>query len=109
MVCLTVLYPRPSDPDTFHRRYLDEHVPIVNRFLSRHGLVRWSMGRTLDALDKHRRPIEFVANLYFESSPEAVLDALASPEGEQMLAHALGLADQGLESHISVIDEWTLA
>jgi uncharacterized protein (TIGR02118 family) len=106
MVCLTVLYPAPTNPDDFHRRYLNEHVPIVNRFLSDHGLTRWSMGRTLDALDKERRPVEFVANLYFDTSPEDVMEALSSPEGEDMLAHALALADNGLESHISVVEEW---
>jgi len=105
-VCLTVLYPPPSDADEFFRRYRDEHVPLVNDLLPSHGLVRWSVGRTLDALDRGRQPTEVIANLYFDAEPRDVLEALESPAGQRLAAHALSIADGGMISYLSVVEEW---
>lgn len=103
-VCLTVLYPRSSDPDGLYRRYRTEHAALVEQILRPVGLASWSFGRTLPLLDKSRKPYELIANLYFERPPEEVLAALGSPEGERLAKHALGLTDQGMDSFLSVID-----
>ncbi len=103
-VCLTVLYPRGSDPDGLYRRYRDEHAALVEEILRPVGLVSWSFGRTLPLLDKSRNPYELIANLYFERPPEEVLAALSSPAGERLAKHALSLTDQGMDSFLSVVD-----
>lgn len=70
---VTIQYARPDDPEAFDRRYLEQHVPLVEPVP---GLLRftWSKPRTSDEPE-----IYLVAELDF-ADKETMKAALGSPE-----------------------------
>jgi uncharacterized protein (TIGR02118 family) len=88
---LIVLYPPPADTAIFERRYRAEHAPMVlekipgvKRFVAAHVL-----GAPAGAAAYHR-----VAELYFDSL-ESLQAAMASPGGQETVAHALEISTGG--------------
>jgi uncharacterized protein (TIGR02118 family) len=91
MVKALVLYPPPTDGDTFERRYRDEHVPMVHERIP--GLRKFAAGRVVGS-PMGAAPYARVAELTFDSA-DALQAALGSPDGQAVVAHALELSTGG--------------
>jgi len=88
---LIVMYPHPTNLDTFEQRYADEHVPMAveklagkTRFVA--SLITGSVG---DAKPFHR-----IAEVYFPSM-QALEDCLNSPGGQETAGHAVEISTGG--------------
>jgi uncharacterized protein (TIGR02118 family) len=84
MYRLSVLYGRPTDPETFDRYYREVHLPIASRM---RGLTAWRLTwfRQQDG-DMGVPPIHLVADMYAED--KAAMDAVLA-----------SLRDGGVASH----------
>lgn len=91
MARLVVLYPNPTDPETFERRYREEHGPMVTEKMP--GLRQFTAGRVVDPPAGSGRYSHF-AELTFDSVA-AVHSALESEDGKQVVAHALEISTGG--------------
>ena len=78
MICLTVLYGHPTDPEAFDRYYHDIHIPLAKQMK---GLQGWTIGKC-QANDPTEKPAYYmIVSLYAESRAE--MEAiLSSPEGQ---------------------------
>ena len=88
---LIVLYPPPKDPDTFERRYRDEHTPMVHKNMT--GMRKFVASRVLGS-PAGAAPYHRVAELYFDSM-DALNAAASSAGGKSTVAHALELSTGG--------------
>src|SRR4051794_21204097 len=88
---LIVLYPPPADRTTFERRYLTEHRPMVVGKIPglRKFIAAEVLGTPAGAAPYHR-----VAELYFDSM-ESLQAAMASPDGQTAVAHAVEISTGG--------------
>lgn len=88
---LVVLYPPPTDVQTFERRYRDEHVPMVMKEINglRKFVAAKVVGSPMGAAQFHR-----IAELYFDSV-EALQAAMTSPGGQATGAHAAEISTGG--------------
>jgi uncharacterized protein (TIGR02118 family) len=89
---LIVLYPPPTDQDVFERRYREEHAPMVHAKIPH--LKRFVAARVLGTPGGALSPFQRVAELYFET-PDTLQKALASPGGQEAVAHALEISTGG--------------
>ena len=88
---LIVLYPPPTDPATFERRYSSEHAPMVVQKVP--GLKKFVAAQVLGT-PAGAAPYHRVAELYFDSI-EALQAAMASPGGQATVAHAMEISTGG--------------
>lgn len=88
---LVVLYPPPTDVETFERRYETEHAPMVRKQISglRKFVAAKVIGSPMGAAKFHR-----IAELYFDSI-EALQAAMTSPGGQATGAHAAEISTGG--------------
>jgi uncharacterized protein (TIGR02118 family) len=79
MIKYVALYRKPVDPETFERRYFDEHIPLVSQTP---GLVRAEVAKVarvfVPGFLGDTEPF-LVAELYFESK-DAMKAAFGSPQ-----------------------------
>ncbi len=102
MARLIVLYPQPTDLDTFDRRYRDEHAPMaIDGFP---GLRHFVAGRIVDA---GATGYSHFAELTFDSA-EALNAAVASESGQKTIAHALEISTGGPMT-VLVVEESVVA
>jgi uncharacterized protein (TIGR02118 family) len=86
-----VLYPRPTDIETFEKLYQNEHVPMALEKLA--GKTRFVATKVLGS-PTGTPPFYRVAEIHFPSM--AALEACAaSPGGQQTLAHAQSISTGG--------------
>jgi len=90
MPTLMVLYPTPTDADTFSRRYRDEHAPMVAEHLS---TARFKAYRVVGS-PAGPPPYALVAQLAFDSDA-AMQAALGTPGGQATAAHAGEISSGG--------------
>ena len=88
---LIVLYPPPADVATFERRYEVEHAPMVTEKVP--GMTRFVAARVLGT-PSGAAPYHRVAELYFESIG-SLQAAMASPGGQETVAHAMEISTGG--------------
>jgi uncharacterized protein (TIGR02118 family) len=88
---LIVLYPPPSDPAVFERRYREEHAPMVLETVP--GLKKFVAAHVL-ASPFGTIPYQRVAELYFDSMA-TLQAAMASAEGQSTVAHAMEISTGG--------------
>ncbi|AEF99098.1 EthD family reductase [Methylomonas methanica] len=89
---LIVMYPVPTDLETFERRYADEHVPMAVEKLA--GKTRFVASRIISNADKSAAAYHRIAEVYFPSL--SVLEAcLNSPGGQETAAHAVDISSGG--------------
>jgi uncharacterized protein (TIGR02118 family) len=88
---LIVLYPPPSDPATFERRYQSEHAPMVMAKVP--GLKKFVASQVLGT-PAGNAPYQRVAELYFDSM-DSLQAAMASAGGQATVAHALEISTGG--------------
>jgi len=88
---LIVLYPTPTDQDTFERRYQAEHGPMVHEKIP--GLKKFFSARVVGT---PAGPAQYqrVAELYFDSM-ESLKAAMSSPGGQTTVAHAVEISTGG--------------
>ena len=90
MHCLTVLYPRPDDPDRFKRDYVDTHLPLAKGLP---GLQSCSWGFPV-ALGPGDDTAFCIFQAVFESA-EAMGAALQSEIGGQVAADVPNYSPKG--------------
>jgi uncharacterized protein (TIGR02118 family) len=90
---LIVLYPPPTDPEVFERRYREEHAPMVHAKIPH--LKRFVAARVLGTPAGTPSQYQRVEELYFET-PDALQKAMASEGGQQTAAHAIEISTGGL-------------
>ena len=88
---IMVLYPPPTDVETFERRYRDEHIPMARKNLV--GVTKFVATRVLGS-PGGAAPYQRVAELHFDSI-EALQAAMASPGGQATVAHAVEISTGG--------------
>lgn len=88
---LIVLYPPPSDPAAFERRYRLEHAPLVMERIP--GLRKFVAAHVL-ASPTGAVSYQRVAELYFDSMA-SLQSAMASEGGQAAVAHALEISTGG--------------
>jgi uncharacterized protein (TIGR02118 family) len=97
-----VLYPAPTNPEEFERRYRDEHRPMVRATFAEmtefHAskVVATAMGEPAFA---------YAAELVFPSM-EKLQAALGSDEGQKVVGHAIEISTGGPMSVI-ILEELT--
>lgn len=86
-----VLYPRPTDMETFEKLYQNEHVPMAVEKLV--GKTKFVATKVLSS-PTGTPPFYRVAEIHFPSM--AALEACAASEGgQQTLAHAQSISSGG--------------
>ena len=88
---LIVLYPPPSDPAAFERRYRLEHAPLVLEKIP--GLKKFVAAHVL-AAPSGSVSYQRVAELYFDSM-QSLQAAMASAGGQEAVAHANEISTGG--------------
>jgi len=89
---LIVMYPVPTDLETFERRYADEHVPMAVEKLA--GKTRFVASQILSQADQSAAPFHRIAEVYFPSMAD-LQTCLNSPGGQETAAHAVDISSGG--------------
>lgn len=89
---LIVMYPVPTDLETFERRYADEHVPMAVEKLA--GKTRFVASLVLSNADKTAAAFHRIAEVYFPSLND-LETCLNSPGGQETAAHAVEISSGG--------------
>jgi uncharacterized protein (TIGR02118 family) len=90
-VKFVVIYPRPTDIDTFEKLYQDEHVPMAVEKLV--GKTKIVATKVLDS-PQGTPPFYRIAEIHFPSM-EALQTCAASEGAKQTLAHAVSISTGG--------------
>jgi len=89
---LVVLYPRPTNIETFERLYQQEHVPLAAKKLV--GATKFIATRVLDVPRGMTPPFHRIAEIYFPSK-EAFEACVGSEGGKETLDHAMKISTGG--------------
>ncbi|HEY6292679.1 MAG TPA: EthD family reductase [Terriglobia bacterium] len=98
---LTVIYPLPTDVETFEKEYNEVHVPMaVGKLLGKTKIVATKVLQS-----PHGTPsVHRIAEIHFPSI--AALEAcLASPGGQETAAHAVSISSGGTPSFLVTEEE----
>ncbi len=98
---LVVLYPQPTDNETFERRYRDEHAPMVHEKIT--GLRAFSAGRVVPPPNGNA-PYARIAELTFDSVQDMEA-GMSSADGQAVVAHALEISTGGPITALVVEDD----
>lgn len=90
---LIVMYPVPTDMETFERRYAEEHVPMAVEKLT--GKIRFVASLILSNADQSAAPFHRIAEVYFPSLQD-LQTCLSSPGGQETAAHAVAISSGGM-------------
>jgi uncharacterized protein (TIGR02118 family) len=89
---LIVIYPTPTDIDTFERLYAEEHVPMAVEKLA--GKTRF-VASTVNTASGHKPELYYrMAEVYFPSL-RALKDCLDSEGGQETAQHAVKISSGG--------------
>ncbi len=100
MVKLTVVYDNPADAASFEKHYLGVHLPLASKV---RGVVKAESAKVFPKEDGSPTPAYRVAELYFDDYDGACA-AIASPEGQTLLADAKHIGTAGVEFLLCDID-----
>lgn len=89
---LIVMYPVPTDLETFERLYADEHVPMAVEKLA--GKTRFVASLILSNADQSPAAFHRIAEVYFPSLAD-LQACLSSPGGQETAAHAVAISSGG--------------
>jgi uncharacterized protein (TIGR02118 family) len=87
-----VMYPMPTDLETFERLYAQEHVPMAVEKLA--GKTRFVASLITSAPGQEKAPYHRIAEVYFPSM-QALEDCLSSPGGQETAGHAVKISSGG--------------
>ncbi|MDQ2866273.1 MAG: EthD family reductase [Candidatus Eremiobacteraeota bacterium] len=91
-VKLLVMYDNPSNSSAFEKHYKDVHVPLAGKVT---GVRRAELAKVFPKEDGSPTPAYRVAELYFDDYKSAC-DAIASEDGQTLLADAKQLGQAGV-------------
>lgn len=89
---LLVQYKPPADQDTFEKRYLSEHLAILDRYESIKNVRFFRVARTLAGESPYSHT--FMADW---DSKEAMMADVTSEAGQEAFANAVDIAPQGFD------------
>ena len=90
-VKLVVLYPRPTDIETFEKRYLNEHIPMaVKKLPGKTKIVATKVISSPEGTPAYHR----IAEVHFPSM-EALQACTASEGAKETVAHAAAISTGG--------------
>lgn len=89
---LIVMYPTPTDLETFERLYEEEHVPMAVEKLA--GKTRFVASLITSAPGQAQAPYHRIAEVYFPSM-QALETCLNSPGGQETAGHAVKISSGG--------------
>jgi uncharacterized protein (TIGR02118 family) len=87
---LVVLYPQPTDPDTFEKAYATEHIPLMQEKLKGMKVVVTKMLGT----PAGPPPYFYLVEIYAPTI-DAIKTFLATPDGQEVAAHATRISTGG--------------
>ena len=91
VVKVVMLYPPPTDGETFEAAYMREHVPLVLARLP--GLTRYALSKALWGYNGEP-PFFLLAELYFPSL-EALQSGFTPAAAQEIGAHAAAISTGG--------------
>ena len=103
---IIVLYPTPTDINTFERAYVDDHVPMVTPE-SFPGLTKFVASKVLATPDGSAPRFHRIAELHFPSL-SALQAAAAAVSAQKVVAHAMSISTGG-PLMVLIADEQTTA
>lgn len=89
---IMVIYPRPTDVETFEKAYLEEHIPLAMEKIK--GLSKFTATKVVATPDGSAPPFHRIAELYFPSM-QALQDCAASAGTQEAVAHAFSISTGG--------------
>jgi len=89
---LIVMYPHPTNLDTFEQRYANEHVPMAVEKLA--GKTRFVASLITGSAGNAPAPFHRIAEIYFPSM-QALQDCLNSAGGQETAGHAVEISTGG--------------
>ena len=101
---LVVIYPYPTDPDTFERAYLDDHVALAKEKIK--GVTKFVLTKIVGTPDGQKPPFYRIAELHFPSI-EAMQESASSAGGQEAFAHAVSIST-GSRPIVLVAEEETM-
>jgi len=104
MFALTVLYGQPDDPDAFERYYDSSHKEVAQRLPN---VRRKALGKALGTPAGGKPAYYRSATLFFDSREDGE-QALASPEGQALLADIPKFSTGGAEIFFADVKEITV-
>lgn len=90
-VKLVMIFPNPTDPESFERAYAALQVPLLVAHLG--DRTKGTLTRVLSAPDGHPQFCR-MAEIYYPSL-EALQASLASPEAQEVAANAIAISSGG--------------
>jgi uncharacterized protein (TIGR02118 family) len=99
-VKLLVLYPTPTDPELFDRRYLREHLPMGEEHLV--GATGFASYRILGS-PKGKSPFARLTEVSFPSM-QALQDCAALPGAQKTIGNAVEISTGGAP-HFMIVEE----
>lgn len=103
MIKVTVLYGHPVDPDTFESYYFSTHFALLEKMKAAVEILKAETTKFLPDPDGSKPPYYRMAELYF-SDPEALQNALGSPEGIATTGDLANFASGGATILVGVVD-----
>ena len=92
-VKVVVLYPVPTDVNSFEQAYARDHSPMVTPENFK-GLRKFIASKVVGTADGSPAPFHRIAELHFPSM-EALQAAAASAVAQEVIAHALSISSGG--------------
>jgi uncharacterized protein (TIGR02118 family) len=84
---IVALYKKPQNPQEFEKRYLEEHVPLVNKMP---GVLNWEISKYAGCTTDEE-PYYMLVELYYDNL-EALQASLDSKEGQEAGDHIMSFA-----------------
>ncbi len=100
---IVVLYPQPTDVETFERVYVDEHIPLAKAKIG--GATKFVFSRVLGAVGG-APPYHCVTEIHF-ASMDALQASVACASTQEAAGHAVSISAGGPPRFL-VADEETM-
>jgi uncharacterized protein (TIGR02118 family) len=97
---LVVLYPQPTDPDTFEKAYASEHIPLMQDKMKGMKVVVTKMLGTPTGPPPHF----YMAEIYAPTI-DAIKTFLGTPDGQEVAANATRISTGGPPAVIFAEDD----
>ena len=102
-VKVVVLYPTPTDVDTFERAYTQDHAPMVTPQNFK-GLSKFVASKVVGTPSGTPAPFHRIAELHF-GPMAAIHGAAGSASGQKVVAHAISISSGGTPVFLVVEEE----
>lgn len=104
-VKVVVLYPVPTDVNSFEQAYARDHSPMVTPENFK-GLRKFNASKVVGTADGSPAPFHRIAELHFPSM-EALTAAASSASGQRVVAHARSISSGGTPTFLVAAETTT--